>query len=270
MYNRKTKRGVAMIELIFALVIMGIVLMSAPMLIQQSARSGTVALQQEAIAATASHTAVILSMSWDENNTKHEIGVSPVLNTNRSVPINPLSLNGGALSGFSMPKNYKDMMPNNKGKYDKSGIVAGRMANVNGLTLSVSPKFGKDSDENDFSSFDDVDDYHNSNLILTIFNEEKSTMDKTGDYLDVDVNINTKIRYAEDRPKDNLLDKPNIDLGSRIDSSDAVLGGATNIKFIETKLTSNSKIEELNKSIVLKAFSCNIGTFVPNGWSSEQ
>jgi len=261
MYNRKTKRGVAMIELIFALVIMGIVLMSAPMLIQQSARSGTVALQQEAIAATASHTAVILSMSWDENNTKYEIGFSPVLNTNRSVNINPLSINNGTLNGYSAPDENSER---------KEGVVAGRMVGINGSALLVSQKFGRDLNETNFDSFDDVDDYHNSNLGITIFNNEESSMDEIGDYLDVDVNINTQIRYAEDRPLGNFLNSPNINLGARIDSSDAVLGGATNIKFIKTQLTSNSDIKELNKSIVLKAFSCNIGTFVPNGWSSEQ
>jgi len=63
----KKKKAIAMIELIFALVIMGIVLMSAPMLIQQSVRSGNVALQQEAISLTAEKISWILSMPWDEH-----------------------------------------------------------------------------------------------------------------------------------------------------------------------------------------------------------
>ena len=55
----RTKRGIAMIELIFALVIMGIVLLSAPILIQQSIKSGNVAIQQEAITAAATQTDVL-------------------------------------------------------------------------------------------------------------------------------------------------------------------------------------------------------------------
>ena len=78
----KSKKAIAMIELIFALVIIGIVLMSAPMLIQQSIKSSNVALQQEAIVAAASQTAIVLSMHWDENNT--EAGNSKVLETNRT------------------------------------------------------------------------------------------------------------------------------------------------------------------------------------------
>ena len=92
---KKSKRAIAMIELIFALVIMGIVLMSSPMLIQQSIRSGNVALQQEAISVAAAHTTVILSMGWDENNSNLEVGVSPILDTNRTsiVPNNPFDFN---------------------------------------------------------------------------------------------------------------------------------------------------------------------------------
>jgi len=77
----KRKKAIAMIELIFALVIMGIVLMSAPMLIQQSVKSSNIALQQEAIVAAASQTSIILSMHWDEENTRINVGESPILNT---------------------------------------------------------------------------------------------------------------------------------------------------------------------------------------------
>ena len=40
---------------------------------------------------------------------------------------------------------------------------------------------------------------------------------------------------------------------------------STNIKFIQVTLTSDSGINELNKSITLQAFSSNIGTFLPQG-----
>ncbi len=59
--RREFKSGIAMIELIFALVIMGIVLLPSPMLIQQSIKSSFVALQQESISEVATHTAILLS-----------------------------------------------------------------------------------------------------------------------------------------------------------------------------------------------------------------
>ena len=89
----KTKRAIAMIELIFALVIIGIVLMSAPMLIQQSIKSSNVALQQEAIVTASSQTAIVLSMNWDEKNSKIVAGESPILDANRSFfPFPPADL----------------------------------------------------------------------------------------------------------------------------------------------------------------------------------
>ncbi len=45
------RNGIAMIELIFALLIMGIVLLSSPMLIQQSIKSSFIGIQQESISA---------------------------------------------------------------------------------------------------------------------------------------------------------------------------------------------------------------------------
>ncbi|HID94385.1 MAG TPA: hypothetical protein EYP60_09880 [bacterium (Candidatus Stahlbacteria)] len=58
-----------MIELIFAIVIMGITLMSIPMVVNQASQSTNTTLQQEAIAAAASDMSLILSRAWDESNT---------------------------------------------------------------------------------------------------------------------------------------------------------------------------------------------------------
>lgn len=47
------------------------------------------------------------------------------------------------------------------------------------------------------------------------------------------------------------------------DINDTPFGAVSNIKYITVNLTSNSNIEELNKNITFKAFSSNIGTFLP-------
>ena len=41
----------------------------------------------------------------------------------------------------------------------------------------------------------------------------------------------------------------------------AALANTSNIKHIQVTLTSTSNVDELNKSIVLHAFSCNIGSY---------
>ena len=222
----KSKTAIAMIELIFALVIMGIVLMSAPMLIQQSIKSSNVALQQEAIVAAASQTAIVLSMHWDEQNSNIAAGTSPMLDANRSAfPFPPAGLSG----------------------------VTGRNIKDANITL-VPSTLGTDINETDFTDFDDVDDYNNSSFGLMLFNNESTTAD-IGEYVDTTVQINTTIRYTkESNVSENISTGPfsnikaiEVRLTSNLDKNDI------------------NYTAELEKDITFKAFSCNIGTYAING-----
>ena len=56
----KNRKAVAMIELIFAIVIMGFALMSIPNLLALSANSGYTSLQQEAIATASADISLLL------------------------------------------------------------------------------------------------------------------------------------------------------------------------------------------------------------------
>ena len=245
------RRGIAMVELIFSLVIMGIVLLSAPMLIQQSINSGNIALQQEAIVAAASQTSVILSMHWDENNNSNS-AVSPILDVNRA----PFEFVTGL-----------------KPRGLLNGVNGRSSTSTAGTTLPVtSPAdFGMDSttDENttetDFTDFDDVDDYDDSNFSLTVFNNETTTAD-VGDYVDANISMVTTINYTEDRVtlmNTTPLNGTTLNLNNNINKND--LATETNIKFIRVNLTSKSGIKELEKDITFEAFSCNIGTSLPQG-----
>jgi len=216
----KSKRAIAMVELIFALVIMGIVLMSAPMLIQQSIKSSNVALQQEAIVAASSQTSILLSMYWDEKNTE---GESPILDIHH------------AGAGFTQP--------------GLNGNIFGRtIYNANHTSLFPSTHFGPDFNETDYTRFDDVDDYHNSNLSLELYNAESTSSD-IGEYVDTNVSIVTTVEYREDT---------NI-------SKTVGVGSESNVKFITVNLTNNQDIPELEKNITMQAFSCNIGTYSIHG-----
>jgi len=225
----KNKRGIAMIELIFALVIMGIVLMSAPMLIQQSVKSSNVALQQEAISAVASQISIIQSMHWDENNT--DLGDSKILNTN-SLNFPPAGLMQGA-------NPLADVRSFNNAKFPTQNINFGN----------------KDTNESTYTDFDDVDDYNGSNFGLILFNNENTTSDK-GEYVDIDINISTIVEYHDDNV---TLNNSQLNIPSGLISTSKI--NTTNIKFITSTLTSNSGVKELEKNITMKAFSCNIGTY---------
>ncbi len=228
----KSKKAIAMIELIFALVIMGIVLMSAPMLIQQSIKSSNVALQQEAIVATASHTSLLLSMYWDEKNTPNEENAS---DTNYG---EILDINRTNDSNFTYPDR------NNSSLRSISSSI---------ITATINTHANHDNNETDIFEFDDVDDFNDEPFGLMLFNDEISN----SDYVDTNITISTSVNFAEDRLQSGLVSNIlDINLTSTTDS--------TNIKFITVNLISNY-VEELNKSITMKAFSCNIGQYSIDG-----
>ena len=243
--KRNFKRGIAMIELIFALVIMGIALLSAPMLIQQSIKSSNVALQQESIAALASHTGILLSKYWDEADSNYTAGVAPII----TLPI--VGGGGGGGGGFPSPFSLAGIDMNDTN-------VSGRTSTVGGLEVMLSA-LGQDK----AGDFNDVDDYNNIEINVTVFNGEDTTSSTLGDYIDLDLNITTNVTFANDRPNGaNVLNGPTINAGNTIFSNqDLGAGVSSNIKFIQTRLTSNSTTAELQKDIRLKAFSCNLGSY---------
>lgn len=65
----KRRPAIAMLELIFAIVVIGITLLSVPLMVNQATQSTYTTLQQEAIAAAASDMNLILSREWDDANT---------------------------------------------------------------------------------------------------------------------------------------------------------------------------------------------------------
>ena len=261
---QKSKRGIAMIELIFALVIMGIVLMSAPMLIQQSINSGNVALQQEAIAAAASHTSMLLSLHWDENNTKYQAGVSPILATNTNLG-NPFA--GADGTHIAIPNKVAWKEANRAGFIHRINAFSpvlnftGRNcldanSTLVGAMTAIQPNSSEGIEDLN-QTYDDVDDYNNKNVGLVVFNNEDAEAE-LGNYVDVNLTINTQVNYADDSI--TLMQSTDVTTGGGIENSAT---NSSNIKFITVTLTSNSGIAELDKNITIKAFSCNIGTTSP-------
>ena len=243
----KTKKAIAMIELIFALVIMGIVLMSAPMLIQQSIKSSNIALQQEAIVAAASQTSIVLSMHWDENNTKVPAGESPILDINKTAPPSSTMniVAGNIVNKLTMSVPYT-FPPDGLG----GGVYGRTIPDTNNTnTRFPSTVLGRDFNETDYTKFDDVDDYDGSSFGLMLFNNENTSAD-IGEYVDTNISIATTVDYTQETAV----------------STSTVGGNPSNVKFITVNLTNNRKdIPELEKNITMEAFSCNIGTYAIYG-----
>jgi len=231
------RSGIAMIELIFALVIIGIVLLSSPMLIQQSIKSSFVGIQQEAISAISTHTAILLSKHWDEADANNTTGVAPIISLNSELPNSPFRL--GGIVDINLSSRTSSIVDNN---------------------ITASP-LGADFNESDFTFYDDIDDYNNIDLNLTVFNNEVTSASE-GEYIDQEIVINTKVTFANDRPNGlNTLTAPVINAGNTIYTNSNIFPYESNIKFIRVNLTTKNTTQELDKNITLNVFSCNLGTY---------
>ena len=130
--SSKKRKAIAMVELIFAIVVIGITLLSIPLMVNQASQSTYTTLQQEAIAAAASDMSLILSREWDDANTNDSLD-STILTTA-------------------------------SGNYDqaaRTNLQSRTYFTSTGGTLAVSTTLGADGD------LDDIDDVHNTNTTLT-------------------------------------------------------------------------------------------------------
>jgi len=226
-YAITSKRpAIAMIELIFALVIMGITLMSAPMLINRSINSNTVALQQEAIAATAAQISLIMTHAWDES-TVGSLAVATMADTSEEDD----NLTNRVLANMS--RNY-DPTPN---------------------TIKATAHTALDLEAG--GNIDDVDDFNGKTAKLTLFLAENAAFTSNeGDYIDTQVNLTSTIQYASDNA---VYAAAPVVFNNPFQNN--APGGSTNIKLINVTLNSirQNVAEVSDKNISLSAFVCNIG-----------
>ncbi|MBL0721948.1 MAG: hypothetical protein JJV88_05155 [Sulfurovum sp.] len=225
MINYKQREAVAMIELVFAIVIIGFAMMSIPNLLGLSARSGYTALQQEAIATASSDISLIFARQWDESNTLSD-DYERVLRTHGDASLN--DRNGGVTRIYNIP----------------SPITA--------TSISF---LGADLDENGNNDSDDIDDANGDTSTMT---NDLEINTKTGS-IDQHIRITTDVYYISDREKIGRWNSSRKVVYNYSSPSD--IRKITNIKNIITTLTSNSGVKELEKHIVLSAFSCNIGGY---------
>ncbi len=198
----KLKRpAIAMIELIFAIVIMGIVMMSAPMLISTASSSVTVALQQPSINEAVSRVSMILTHEWDENDI-NETCIPPVLH---------VTSGDGAL--------------------DENGTT-GRRVGVPTTSKSHTFKCGtaEFSASLTVDGKNDIDDFTNSTSVNLV-----STGSGGIDYIETaTISINTSVGYASDTAN---YSSASFDYDFPVGATG---GSSTNIKAIQVTVTSSA------------------------------
>lgn len=223
MRNTLQRPAMAMLELIFALVIIGITLMSAPLIVSQSIQGGNVALQQEGIAATAAQISLIQTYYWDENGKDALIG-RPEANT----PFDTIGFQRVLASDLNKSRRLGIDLPD-----DSHDLPA----------TATSPA------RNNVIIPDDIDDFDGniSRIKLYVGGEKTDITQNEGEYLDTAVVLSSTINYSQTENPFTLIAAP------------------SDIKHIQVSLTNDdtSQTAELNKTIILRAFSCNIGKYEP-------
>lgn len=245
--NRHNFRpAIAMIELIFALVIMAIALMSAPRLIYTASESGIFSIQQEAINEAATKVNMIMSYPWDESNADSTIYLASILDT---------TAGDSNLSEF-----------NNTGRRIGTPLQSTRsFIRSDGSRFNATAALGFDGAENSGVDIDDIDDFADP-LIATSTLQFIEADDNDVDYIEdnTTIQIDTNITYMNDTPSGGTYEDPGLDnkLVYSPSFSSPAPAGTTNIKKIVVTLTSTNTNSALNtKQITLKAFSCNIGNY---------
>jgi len=229
-----TKRpAVAMIELIFALVIMGIVMMSAPMLISSAGQSSSTAMQQEGINQAVSRMNIIMSYPWDEQDT--DTSYVPILHTTA----------GDA--GLAMVSNQARRVGTPQ-ESQRTYIFS----DGNNSNLFASTSLGLDAGET-VASIDDIDDFIGD---INLTGTSAST-----DYIDKNINLNTAISYNNDSVNTGNYNQTILSYNP---FTAIALGQTSNIKSIVVTLTSTdtANASVLAKNITLRAFSSNIGSYI--------
>ena len=234
MITKHMRPAIAMIELIFAIVVMGIVMMSAPMLLNTASKSGYAAIQQEGINEAATQVNIILGYQWDENNTQDEYD-PVVLATSSAI---------GALEESAATPNLRAGTP--KESFRKYISSTGKKATATAINWEENP-----------AAKDDIDDFNGTSSDLKL--EESGA---TSDYIEkTTINISRIVSYMSD--DENGTGTYTNGGGGTLTFNPTFTDSSTstNIKRIQVTLTSSSTADELEKTITLHAFSCNIGSY---------
>lgn len=162
------RSAMSMIELVFAIVIMGIAVMTLPLVLTQVQNNNAFAIQQEAILAAKAKMGDLLTYEWDENSYVSGDSHSYVLDvTNGDAELN-------ATAGTPRRVGHIDT------DYRRKFFSVPRLASVIGA---------------DGGDLDDVDDFNGTATIiaLTVVTEGAGTLDYV-----FDLNLTTTVAYAAD------------------------------------------------------------------------
>ncbi len=223
------RKGIGLIELVLAIVVIAISVMSVPMMLEQGNRNDTYSMMQEAILAARTKMGNILSYQWDDNAREGN-------NTNGR--LRALDVAGGVKALDRNDTYYEER---------RIGHVFGDLRRKMMATVTY-PKAGADANITDINDFD--------NLESNISWQGATTATDRYDYLDKELKLSTHVYYISDSlPTGYDYNDTKLlfvlDPSTKFSISDA---NSTNIKMVELNVTSPTY-----PAFLFRTFSCNLG-----------
>ena len=215
------RAAVAMIELIFAIMVMAIAMLSVPIVLQQAAKSDAWAIQQEAVMLAATQIAIASTLHWDENSPD---STNPLINRDY---ILDAAVNTGR-DGFGRALGTQRVRI---GTYSFNTLDGNRRLFHN--TVTAPSTLGTDTGEGSMAAYDDIDDFDGYSQTLSL------TGSNSLDY---------KLAYTVSADVDFV-------------SNTAPSTSSTNSTHIKRlRINVSSTIAGETYDVNMSAFFCNIGT----------
>lgn len=221
------RSGFSLIELILAIVIIAISVMTIPLMLSQSVKSSSFALTQESILAARTKMGNILSYEWDPNSSDSNssdttIRVLDVINGDGD-------LNRTAIYDLDINRRIGHIVVNKRRRMFEGNLTNRSFPSAD---VSLSPKVS-------------INNFHNESITML-----------SGGSLDYvrDFNMTTSIAYLDDNAtySNQSINDFVFDITNNLSITD--INKSTNIKMIEIFVQSRD-----GEDFRFRAFSCNIG-----------
>ncbi|MCH9814505.1 MAG: hypothetical protein K0U47_11260 [Epsilonproteobacteria bacterium] len=218
-----------MIELIFAIVIMAISVMTIPLMLSQSGNNSAFSMMQESILAARTKMGNMLSYQWDRNAT---------------------------IAGASVTYIRVLDVANGDSELDRNDSTQDSNRRIGHITEDMRRRFqdGNSTDRTlpstviDLANANSISDFHGEVLVGSLVGDRGNF-----DYVFTDFNMSTTVSYVSDSTNyDNQNIVFDFNVSSRADITDPTQ--STNIKMIELSVASRD-----TTPFMLRTFSCNIG-----------
>ncbi|MBE0492107.1 MAG: hypothetical protein IBX44_07630 [Sulfurospirillum sp.] len=221
-----SRTGSSLIELIIAIVVMGIAIMSLPLVLSQSQNSNALALQQEAILATKTKLGYLLSYDWDANSYDANASLARVLDTTGL---------GGADNAFDV---------NVTTDIRRAGHV-----NADKRRRLWDVGHSKRAPLNESAGLNDIDDFHGVDENMSITSEDMDFM--------FNITLRPSVAYLQDSLSGGNYNDANISFNFDA-TNDQNLSNQSNIKMITVSTIDTASGGDY-VNITLRAFASNIG-----------